>query len=252
MARQTNIGPSIVYFSQRNILRNNCQNRWLYIPPSSGFCRYHPIVNHLFRVVAVINQTTISSINQPEMNMFRLLFIRSDDFPLSIVREIYHSYRNDHKREIMEQYITNSLLTLQLNNPIRPPSNQNVRFIFSNELGLFVAWFPSVMENLLNNSMNCAVMIPIKNKPYMRLCSQRYNFVSFIELNDTIFAVLPNNRLIKLNHDYIIKQYRVLNNLDIDLDQFETINLFQEFFNCSRPPPIMKLSTIDLTKFNLI
>lgn len=241
--------PSILYFSTRNALRYGCQQKWLYIPPTSQFCRFHPIVNYLFRVVAIIDPTTQSTSpsNRLDIDIYRMISIRSDDFSMSVVRPIFSSIRNDHKRDVLDQYIQNSLLTLQLHHQIQSPltgtTNNNVRFIFSNGLGLFIAWYPSTMQTFDSDiTMNCAIMIPIKNKPYLQLCSQRYNFLTFIELNETLSIILPDNLVINLELDYIRKQYRIMNNLQINLDQWKPENFFQTFFHCKRSPPSNRLS----------
>ncbi|OTF76159.1 hypothetical protein BLA29_009252, partial [Euroglyphus maynei] len=232
--------PSILYFSTRNALRYGCQQKWLYVPPTSQFCRFHPIVNYLFRVVAIIDPTSATSPNRAEIDIYRMISIRSDDFSMSVVRPVFSSFRNDHKRDVLEQYIQNSILTLQLHHQIEPPysSNHNVRFIFSNGLGLFIAWYPSTISSFESDiTTNCAVLIPIKNKPYIQLCSQRYNFLTFVELNETLYTVLPDNQVIRIELEFIRKQYRIMNNLNIDIDQWEPENFFQTFFHCKRPPP---------------
>ena len=241
--------PSILYFSTRNALRYGCQQKWLYIPPTSQFCRFHPIVNYLFRVVAIIDPTTTTKnpSNHLDIDIYRMISIRSDDFSMSVVRPIFSSIRNNHKRDVLDQYIQNSLLTLQLHHQIQSPltgtANNNVRFIFSNGLGLFIAWYPSTMQTFDSDiTMNCAIMIPIKNKPYLQLCSQRYNFLTFIELNETLSIILPDNLVINLELDYIRKQYRIMNNLQINLDQWKPENFFQTFFHCKRSPPSNRLS----------
>ena len=115
------------------------------------------------------------------------------------------------------------------------------RFIFSNRLGLFVAWFPSHFGNVASDKpTNCAILLPVKLKPFLKLCSTRHNFVSIYEFDTTLNILTPDNRLIQVPHEYIRKQYRLYNNLEINLDNFNLVDIFQNTFKCSEPQPPSK------------
>lgn len=130
-----------------------------------------------------------------------------------------------------------------------------VRFLFSNKLGLFVSWISphssisSVVDLEISNrqlfgkqsvssQLNCIIMLPVKLTPTIKLCSRKYTFLSVVDIEPNIFIVIPGNQVIRLSHEYLIRQFRLLNTLEIDLDlsnlpEHQPRNLFETFFQCS-------------------
>ncbi|KAJ6215704.1 hypothetical protein RDWZM_010204 [Blomia tropicalis] len=236
-----NRSPSFVYFDTRNTLRTNCHSNWFYDPPNSAFCRRHATTTILGRVLSIIKPIAL---DKPEMvnnlNNYRVAVYRHEHFPLANVHQIG---RLNHVpiQDAISQLIIASTLSLQVNNGnFDSRSSQNVRFMFSNKLGLFIAWLQSSNDhqvfNWWNNfETNCAVLLPVKQSPIIRICSNRFRFLSFIEFDPHIFILVPNNKIIKLNHTLITKQFRIHNNLEINLDtmKLDIDDSIETFLKCS-------------------
>lgn len=154
--------------------------------------------------------------------------------------------------------ITASTLLLQVNHRmtvrLTTANSDAVRFLFSNKLGLFISWMshPSSsstvdLETFTRqvfgkqneaSQLNCIFMLPVKLTPTIKLCSRKYTFLSVVDIEPNIFIVLQENQVIRLSHEYLIRQFRLLNTLEIDLDlsnlpEHQPKDLFETFFQCS-------------------
>lgn len=225
------IAPSVLYFEPRTMLRISCHNEWFYDPADSKFCRRHPLVTDMDRVLVVLDNELLA---KPEKHQFQVLHthrLRADDFGETIYRPVTRRSMLE-IRDLLRQFITASVLLLQVNNkqaaaPAVPVEQQTSRYHFSNRLGLFVSWPTTPGEH-----EHCAVLLTVKLQPHIRLCTRKASIVSFLEYDSALLVVLADNKLVRLSHLYLKKQFRIFNNFDIDLDGFEAQDIFDSIFHC--------------------
>ena len=243
-ASQSGNSPSLFYFKNRAIIRQNCQVNWIYDPSNSDFCRRHISIQNLGRILVLVNQYYLRDPVLFDFELYRLNTYEGSRFyehPLSTVTRRATFTTTD----LLKQITTHNIMSLKMLHPtLRNASEQKVRHFFSNTLGIFITWMParnpkdisqeSMLKSKNSKERSCAVVSSIKMQMVMQICSDSDRIVSIVEYDGNLHFLLPSNRVVTISHDRIKRQFRIRNNpiLELDSPEFDLSNAFNLFFRC--------------------
>lgn len=254
--------PSVIYFEARTALRNNCQKEWFYEPANSQFCRRHPVIQILHRLLALVDPIPIDETSDRlQMKFFRWIRVQNRRSAQIIgLHRIMTRAAVNQAKDTLSHYITASLMRLKIAHQRKQTRYiRNVRMIFLNRVGMFVSWYvydvakwnQLLATNATEESKHCAVMFSVKMQPFISICTETQKpIISIFESDYGIGIILRHNRLISLSNNYLERQFRIENNRNIDLDQLQTVDLHSVIFNCTNNRNLLTIGNVTVSEYH--